>query len=183
MDISKIPVGKNPPWDLNAIVEVPLGAPPVKYEMDKESGAIFVDRFLHTSMQYPLNYGFVPHTLSNDGDPVDVLIANNLPIIPGAVVRVRPIGMLVMEDEAGEDEKVLTVPVDKLHPYYSNVSSYRGLPQILLDQIAHFFAHYKDLEAEKWVKIKRWAEADEACRMIEAAIRADIEAEKKKKKK
>jgi inorganic pyrophosphatase len=140
--------------------------------MDKDSGAIYVDRFLHTSMQYPLNYGFIPHTLSNDGDPVDVLIANNIPIIPGAVVRVRPIGMLVMEDEAGEDEKVLTVPVDALHPYYSNVSSYRGLPQILLDQIAHFFAHYKDLERNKWVEIKRWAEADEACRMIEAAIRA-----------
>ncbi len=181
LDIDKIPVGKNPPWDLNAIVEVPLGAPPVKYEMDKDSGAIFVDRFLHTSMQYPLNYGFIPHTLANDGDPVDVLIANNLPIIPGAVVRVRPIGMLIMEDEAGEDEKVLTVPVDKLHPYYSNVSSYRGLPQILLDQISHFFAHYKDLEADKWVKIQRWAEADEACRMIESAVRAEADAKKKKK--
>src|SRR3546814_3879810 len=116
----------NPPWDVNAIVEVPLGAHPVKYEMDKDSGAIFVDRFLHTSMQYPLNYGFIPHTLANDGDPVDVLIANNIPVIPGAVVRVRPIGMLVMEDEAGEDEKVLSVPVAALHPSYSNVSSYRS---------------------------------------------------------
>lgn len=180
LDISKVPVGKNPPWDLNAIVEVPLGAHPVKYEMDKESGAIFVDRFLHTSMQYPLNYGFIPHTLANDGDPVDILIANNIPVIPGAVVRVRPIGVLIMKDEAGEDEKVLSVPVDALHPYYSNVSSYRGLPQILLDQIAHFFAHYKDLERNKWVEIKRWGEADEACRMIEAAIRADAAAAKGK---
>ena len=176
MDISRIPVGKNPPWDLNAIIEVPLGAHPVKYEMDKDSGAIFVDRFLHTSMQYPLNYGFIPHTLADDGDPVDILIASTIPVIPGAVVRVRPIGVLIMEDEAGEDEKVLSVPVDDLHPYYANVSSYRGLPQILLDQIAHFFAHYKDLEAKKWVKIKRWGEADEACRMIERAIKAEAEA-------
>lgn len=178
MDINKIPVGKNPPWDVNAIVEVPLGADPVKYEMDKESGAIFVDRFLHTAMQYPLNYGFVPHTLANDGDPVDILIANRIPVIPGAVVRVRPIGVLIMEDEAGEDEKVLSVPVDDLHPYFANVSSYRGLPQILLDQIAHFFAHYKDLEPDKWVKIKRWGEAEEASRLIETAIQAEIDAGK-----
>jgi len=176
LDISRIPVGKNPPWDVNAVIEVPLGAHPVKYEMDKDSGAIFVDRFLHTSMQYPLNYGFIPHTLADDGDPVDILIASTVPVIPGAVVRVRPIGVLIMEDEAGEDEKVLSVPADDLHPYYANVSSYRGLPQILLDQIAHFFAHYKDLEAKKWVKIKRWGEADEACRMIERAIKAEADA-------
>ena len=162
MDISKIPVGQNPPWDVNAIIEVPLGSDPVKYEMDKESGA----------MHYPLNYGFIPHTLAADGDPVDVLVANAVPVIPGAVVRVRPIGVLIMEDEAGEDEKLLSVPVDDLHPYYANLSSYRGLPRILLDQIAHFFAHYKDLEQDKWVKIKRWGEADEACKMIERAVEA-----------
>ena len=170
MDISKIPVGVNPPWDVNAIIEVPMGSDPVKYEMDKDSGAIFVDRFLHTAMHYPLNYGFIPHTLAADGDPVDVLVANAVAVIPGAVVRVRPIGVLIMEDEAGEDEKLLSVPVDELHPYYANLSSYRGLPRILLDQIAHFFAHYKDLEQDKWVKIKRWGEADEACKMIERAV-------------
>ncbi len=170
MDISKIPVGQNPPWDVNAIIEVPLGSVPVKYEMDKHSGAIFVDRFLHTAMHYPLNYGFVPHTLSNDGDPVDILVVNTVPVIPGAVIRVRPIGVLIMEDEAGEDEKLLSVPVDELHPFYASVSSYRGLPRVLLDQIAHFFAHYKDLEPDKWVKVKRWGEADEACKLIEQAI-------------
>ncbi|WP_299618767.1 inorganic diphosphatase [Pelagibius sp.] len=170
MDISKIPVGTNPPWDVNAIIEVPMGSVPVKYEMDKDSGAIFVDRFLHTAMHYPLNYGFVPHTLSNDGDPADIMVVNAVPVIPGAVIRVRPIGVLIMEDESGEDEKLLSVPVDELHPFYANVSSYRGLPRILLDQIAHFFAHYKDLEPEKWVKVKRWGEADEACKLIEQAI-------------
>ncbi len=171
MDLSKIPVGRNPPWELNVIIEVPLGGQPVKYEMDKDSGALFVDRFLHTAMTYPCNYGFVPHTLAADGDPVDVLVAGDTPVVPGAVLRARPIGVLVMEDEAGEDEKILSVPVDELHPFYSNVSSYRGLPKILVDQIAHFFAHYKDLEPNKWVRIRRWGEADEACRIIEASIR------------
>ena len=173
MDMNKITVGRNPPWDVNVIVEVPLGGEPVKYELDKESGAMFVDRFLHTAMRYPCNYGFVPHTLAADGDPVDVLIASRVPVIPGSVVRVRPIGVLIMEDEAGMDEKVLTVPVDDLHPYYSDVTSYRGLPKILLEQIAHFFQHYKDLEPNKWVKIKRWGEAEEACRMIEQSIIAE----------
>ena len=170
MDLRKVPVGENPPWEVNVVIEVPLGGEPVKYELDKESGAIFVDRFLHTAMRYPCNYGFIPHTTSDDGDPVDVLVVTRNSVIPGAVVRARPIGVLVMEDEAGEDEKILAVPVDGLHPYYSNVSSYRALPQILLDQISHFFEHYKDLEPTKWVKIKRWGEADEACRMIEAAM-------------
>ena len=173
MDLRKVPVGENPPWEVNVVIEVPLGGEPVKYELDKESGAIFVDRFLHTAMRYPCNYGFIPHTTSDDGDPVDVLVVTRNSVIPGAVVRARPIGVLVMEDEAGEDEKILSVPVDALHPYYSNVSSYRALPKILLDQISHFFEHYKDLEPSKWVKIKRWGEADEACRMIEAAIKAE----------
>jgi inorganic pyrophosphatase len=172
VDISKIPIGKNPPWDLNVVIEVPLGGEPVKYELDKESGAMFVDRFLHTSMRYPCNYGFVPHTLALDGDPVDVLVAARDPVVPGSVVRARPIGVLIMEDEAGQDEKILTVPVDALHPYYSNVSSYRNMPPILLQQISHFFEHYKDLEPNKWVKVNRWGEADEACRMIEDAIKA-----------
>lgn len=172
MDIDKIPIGENPPWDVNVIIEVPLGSEPVKYEMDKASGAIFVDRFLHTAMYYPMNYGFIPHTLAPDGDPADVLVAARVPLLPGSVVRTRPIGVLIMEDEAGQDEKIIAVPVDKLHPYYRDVSSYRGLPKILLDQIAHFFAHYKDLEPEKWVKILRWGEPDEACRLIETSIEA-----------
>ncbi len=173
MDISKIPVGSNPPWDINVIIEVPLGADPVKYELDKESGAIYVDRFLHTAMFYPCNYGFIPHTLADDGDPVDVLVVGRQPVIPGAVLRSRPIGMLLMKDEKGMDEKVMAIPVDELHPYYRNVSSYRDLPKILIDQITHFFAHYKDLEEGKWVEVERWAEADEAYRMIEAAIAAE----------
>ncbi len=173
MDISKIPVGSNPPWDINVIIEVPLGADPVKYELDKESGAIFVDRFLHTAMFYPCNYGFIPHTLADDGDPVDVLVVGRVPVIPGAVLRARPVGMLLMKDEKGMDEKVMAIPVDELHPYYRNVSSYRDLPKILIDQITHFFAHYKDLEEGKWVEVERWAEADEAFRMIETAIAAE----------
>lgn len=172
MNINAIPAGKNPPWDLNVVIEIPLGGEPVKYEVDKESGALFVDRFLHTAMYYPCNYGFVPHTLADDGDPVDVLIAGQTPVIPGSVVRARPIGALLLEDEAGMDEKILAVPVDDLHPYYAGVASYRSLPQILLDQITHFFQHYKDLEPNKWVKVDRWADADEACRMIEKAIAA-----------
>ena len=173
MNISKIPVGQNPPWEINVIIEVPLGGEPVKYEMDKESGAMFVDRFLHTSMRYPCNYGFVPHTLADDGDPVDVLVAGRVPVVPGAVVRARPVGVLIMEDEAGSDEKILAVPVDDLHPYYAQVGSYRDLPIILREQIAHFFQHYKDLEPDKWVKIKRWGEADEACRMVEDSIKRE----------
>ena len=180
MDLQKISPGKNPPWDVNALIEVPIGGVPVKYELDKDSGAIFVDRFLHTSMQYPGNYGFVPHTLADDGDPLDIMIATDTPVVPGAVVRVRPVGVLIMEDEAGMDEKVLAVPVDDLHPYYAGISSYRQLPQILLDKIAHFFEHYKDLEPRKWVKVQRWGEADEACRLIERAI-ANAKAGKKPK--
>ena len=176
MDLSKISIGRNPPYEVNVIIEVPIGGEPVKYELDKDSGAIFVDRFLHTAMRYPCNYGFIPHTLAADGDPVDVLVAARSAVIPGAVVRARPIGVLIMEDEAGEDEKILSVPADDLSPYYNNVSSYRQLPEILREQIAHFFAHYKDLEPNKWVKIKRWGEADEALKMIEAAATAEVAA-------
>lgn len=166
MDISKIPAGKNPPEDINVIIEVSAGSAPVKYEMDKESGAIFVDRFLHTSMHYPCNYGFVPHTLSGDGDPVDVLVVTTLPVIPGSVLRSRPIGVLKMEDEKGEDEKILAVPVTKLYPYYDNVKNFSDLPQILLDQISHFFERYKDLEKGKFVKVTGWGDAKEAQKMI-----------------
>ena len=170
MDLSKVPAGDNPPWEINVVIEVPIGGDPIKYELDKESGAIFVDRFLHTAMRYPCNYGFIPHTLADDGDPVDVLVVAATPVVPGAIVRARPIGVLIMEDEAGNDEKILSVPVDDLHPFYSNISSYRGLPQILLNQIVHFFGHYKDLEEKKWVKVKRWGEVDEANRMIEQSL-------------
>ncbi|TQV80390.1 inorganic diphosphatase [Denitrobaculum tricleocarpae] len=177
MDLKKIAVGENPPWDVNVVIEVPLGGEPVKYELDKESGAMFVDRFLHTSMSYPCNYGFVPHTLSDDGDPIDVLVAGTHAVVPGAIVRARPIGVLMMEDEAGHDEKILSVPVDALHPFYSNVTSYRSLPEILREQIAHFFEHYKDLEHGKWVKVTGWGEAEEASRMIESAMKRAKEQE------
>ena len=171
MDISKISVGKNPPWDVNVIVEVPLGSEPIKYEMDKESGALFVDRFLHTAMFYPCNYGFIPHTMSGDGDPGDMLVVGRRPVTPGAVLAARPIGVLVMEDEAGRDEKILSVPVTRLHPFYSDVKSYTDLPRTLIDQIAHFFQHYKDLESNKWVKIIGWEDADHAAELIEKGIK------------
>jgi inorganic pyrophosphatase len=171
VDLSQIPPGRNPPYEINAVIEVPVGGQPVKYELDKASGAIFVDRFLHTAMTYPGNYGFIPHTLAADGDPMDVMVVGPVPVVPGAVVRARPVGVLLMEDESGVDEKVLAVPTDALHPYYTNVSSYRNLPKILLDQITHFFAHYKDLEPDKWVRVDRWGEAEEAHRLIETAIR------------
>ena len=177
MRIDAISIGKNPPYDVNVVIEVPLGGEPVKYELDKASGAMFVDRFLHTSMRYPCNYGFIPHTLSEDGDPVDVLVAGAHPVVPGAVLRSRPVGVLVMNDEAGLDEKVLAVPVDKLSPFFDDVGSYRDLPRILLDQIAHFFDHYKDLEKDKWVEIVRWGEAEEALELIRKAIAAGKEKE------
>ena len=172
MDLNKIPVGENVPWDVNVVVEVPVGTEPVKYEIDKESGALFVDRIMHTSMRYPCNYGFIPHTLADDGDPVDVLIANNTPIMPGAVVRCRPIGVLVMEDEAGMDEKLLMVPVDSLNPWYTSVRTYEELPDVFLERISHFFAHYKDLEKGKWVKISGWESAEHAAELIEQGIAA-----------
>ncbi len=170
MRIDQIPVGVKPPYDVNVIVEVPVGGVPVKYEMDKASGAMFVDRFVHTAMHYPCNYGFVPHTLSDDGDPIDVLVAGAEPVVPGAVVRTRPIGVLLMTDEKGSDEKILGVPVDQLSPFYQNVSSYRDLPEILIKQIEHFFDHYKDLEDGKWVEIQRWGSAEEALDLIRESI-------------
>ncbi len=170
MDIDKIPIGHNPPSDINALVEIPQGGVPVKYELDKESGVLQVDRFLHTAMYYPGNYGFVPHTLSEDGDPVDVIVVGQVPVVPGALIRCRPVGALLMKDEAGPDEKVVAVPVDKLHPFYSGVRSFKDLPRILTDQIAHFFQHYKDLEKGKWVTIVDWVGPQIAERMITAGI-------------
>jgi len=162
MDLKKIPVGKNPPYDINVVIEIPLGGNPVKYELDKDSGAIFVDRFLHTAMFYPFNYGFLPHTLSEDGDPVDVAVLGQIPVTPGVIIRSRPIGVLIMEDEKGMDEKIVSVPVDDLHPFYTNIASYRELPHVMREQMAHFFGHYKDLEPGKWVEEKRWGEPEEA---------------------
>jgi len=149
MDLSRIPIGRNPPHEVNVIIEIPQGGAPVKYEVDKESGAMFVDRFLHTAMFYPANYGFIPHTLSEDGDPIDCMVGGPTPVVPGVVLRSRPLGALLMEDEKGIDEKILAVPVDELHPFYKQISSYRDLPEILLEQICHFFQHYKDLEKGK----------------------------------
>jgi len=174
MDISKIPIGRNPPIDLNAVIEIPIGGVPVKYELDKTSGAMFVDRFLHTAMFYPGNYGFIPHTLSEDGDPCDILVVSNGAVVPGAVIRCRPVGALLMQDEAGMDEKVLAVPVDDLHPFYSNIRNYTDLPSVLIEQIAHFFEHYKELEQGKWVKVLRWLDAGEAQRLVQNAIDRDL---------
>jgi inorganic pyrophosphatase len=170
MDLRLIPAGKNPPIDLNAVVEIPLGGVPVKYEFDKTTGALFVDRFLHTAMFYPGNYGFIPGTLSADGDPCDILVISQVPVVPGAVIRCRPVGALIMEDEAGIDEKIVAVPVDRLHPFYAGIRSYSDLPTIMTDQIAHFFQHYKDLEKDKWVTIVRWLDAAGAEQVVMDAI-------------
>ena len=170
MNLDAFSIGKNPPEDLNVIIEVAIGGEPIKYEMDKASGALVVDRFLYTPMRYPGNYGFVPHTLSGDGDPIDVLIANTRPIIPGAMINVRPVGVLRMQDEGGEDEKILAVPSTKLTQRYKDVHNYTDLPKITLEQIQHFFEHYKDLEPGKWVKVVGWGDAAEAKQMIVEAI-------------
>ncbi|MBW6423945.1 inorganic diphosphatase [Rhizobium sp. XQZ8] len=170
MRIDAIAVGKNPPDDVNVIVEVPVGGQPIKYEMDKEAGALVVDRFLYTPMTYPGNYGFVPHTLSEDGDPIDVLICNTRPLVPGCVINVRPIGVMVMEDDGGKDEKIIAVPVPKLTQRYDKIKNYTDMPEITLKQIEHFFEHYKDLEPGKWVKIEGWQDVDVAKRLIVEAI-------------
>ncbi len=171
MNLNAIPIGIHPPDDINVIVEVPIGGEPIKYEMNKEAGALFVDRFLYTPMRYPGNYGFVPHTLSDDGDPIDVLVANTRPIIPGAIINCRPVGVLKMEDDGGGDEKIIAVPSPKLTQRYVNVHNYTDLPSITLEQIQHFFEHYKDLEPGKWVKLLGWGDAAEARALIEAAIK------------
>ena len=166
MNIDAIPIGKNPPDDLNVIIEVPIGGEPIKYEMDKESGALFVDRFLYTPMRYPGNYGFVPHTLCGDGDPLDVIVMNTRPIIPGGVVRCRPIGVLFMEDDGGEDEKILAVPVSKLTKVYDDVKTIADMPAIEVERVKHFFTHYKDLEPGKWAKIRGVVDVEEARKVV-----------------
>jgi inorganic pyrophosphatase len=170
MNLAALSIGADPPREVNVLIEVPLGGEPIKYELNKEAGTLVVDRFLYTAMRYPGNYGFIPHTLSEDGDPCDVLVANTRAIVPGAVMSVRPVGVLVMEDEAGGDEKILAVPARRLTRRYDRVETYADLPDITLDQIRHFFEHYKDLEPGKWVKVVRWGDAEEAQRMIQEAI-------------
>jgi inorganic pyrophosphatase len=170
MDITRIPTGADPPREINVVIEVPQGGTAVKYELDEESGALFADRFLEAAMFYPANYGFIPHTLAADGDPLDCMVVAPAAVAPGAVVRARPVGALLMEDEAGSDEKILAVPLGRGGPAGAAAASYRALPPMLLEQISHFFAHYKDLEPGKWVKVKGWADAEAALEIIRAAI-------------
>jgi len=170
MRIDAIAIGENPPEDVNVIIEVPLGGQPIKYEMDKDAGMLVVDRFLYTPMSYPGNYGFVPHTLSEDGDPIDVLVINTRELVPGCLINVRPVGVLIMEDNAGQDEKIIAVPSHELTKRYDDVVTHTDLPDITLHQIEHFFEHYKDLEPGKWVKIGDWHGADDAKQLIVEAI-------------
>ena len=170
MRIEAIAIGENPPHDVNVIVEVPVGSQPIKYELDKDAGVLVVDRFLHTPMAYPGNYGFVPHTLCEDGDPIDVLVCNTRPLVPGCVINVRPIGVLAMEDDSGQDAKVIAVPSHNLSKRFDDIDNYSDLSQIALDQIRHFFQHYKDLEPGKWVQIGDWMDAQAAKGLIREAI-------------
>jgi inorganic pyrophosphatase len=170
MRLDAIAIGNNPPLGINVIIEVPVGGEPIKYELDKASGTLVVDRFLHTPMRYPGNYGFVPHTLSADGDPIDVLVCNTRALVPGAVINCRPVGVLVMEDEGGGDEKIVAVPSRKLTKRYDKIENYSDLPEISVQQIEHFFSHYKDLEPGKWAKIEHWGDAAEAKKLILQAI-------------
>ena len=170
MRLDAISIGSNPPHDVNVVIEVPIGGEPIKYEMDKAAGTLIVDRFLYTPMRYPGNYGFIPHTLSEDGDPCDVLVANTRPIIAGAIISVRPIGVLRMKDEAGGDEKIVAVPSSKLTKRYDKVQNYTDMPPITVQQIEHFFSHYKDLEPGKWVEFAGWGDAETARGLILEAI-------------
>ncbi|MDP1558146.1 MAG: inorganic diphosphatase [Nitrosomonas sp.] len=170
MNLDRVNSGHDLPNDFNVIIEIPMNADPIKYEVDKETGAMFVDRFMSTAMHYPCNYGYIPHTLSDDGDPVDVLVISPVALITGVVVRCRPLGVLKMTDEAGEDAKLLAVPIDKLCSLYQDIGSCDDLPQLTRSQIAHFFAHYKDLEENKWVKIEGWDGVEKAKTEIMAGI-------------
>ncbi|PZO06723.1 MAG: inorganic diphosphatase [Alphaproteobacteria bacterium] len=170
MNLDALSIGEHAPTDVNVVIEVPIGGEPIKYEMDKASGALVVDRFLYTSMRYPGNYGFVPHTLSGDGDPCDVIVANTRALMPGSVISARVVGVLLMEDEAGQDEKILAVPSSWLTQRYDGVENYTDMPEITIKQIEHFFAHYKDLEGSKWVKVLGWADAARARELIEEGI-------------
>jgi inorganic pyrophosphatase len=174
MNLDRVGSGKNPPEEINVIVEIPLNGEPVKYELDKETGAMFVDRFLNTSMHYPCNYGYVPKTLAKDGDPVDVIVMTPMPLIHGSVISCRPIGLLKMTDEAGDDGKIMAVPVDSVSKFHSNINSYSDVQPALLALITHFFEHYKDLESDKWVKIDGWYDAEEARNEIDDAMKAYV---------
>ena len=171
MSLNSVDAGHNPPDEINAVIEIPANGDPIKYEVDKTSGALFVDRFMSTAMHYPCNYGYVPHTLSEDGDPVDVLVIAPYPVLSGSVIRCRPIGVMLMTDEAGEDSKILAVPTDKLSALYRNIKSPQDLPDPYLQTIAHFFQHYKDLEAGKWVKVHGWKGPEEAKAEIISSIK------------
>lgn len=166
MDINKLSSGKNAPHEINVIIEVPMGSAPIKYELDKDSGFLFVDRFIQASMNYPCNYGFIPHSLSGDGDPADVLVYGDLAVVPMSVISARPIGVLLMEDESGLDEKILAVPTSKLTPFFDHIKSYKDLPEIVTLKIAHFFENYKKLEKNKWVKIIGWESMEKAHELI-----------------
>jgi inorganic pyrophosphatase len=179
MDLKKVSRGANVPSEINVIIEIPSHAEPVKYEMDKVTGAMFVDRFMSTAMRYPCNYGYVPHTLSSDGDPVDVMVVTPYPLISGSVIRCRPIGVLKMTDESGDDAKILALPIDKLFKGFRDIESFRDMPTHLLDQIAHFFEHYKDLDEGKWVRVEGWGGRDEAREEIMASVRMFEEAPEK----
>lgn len=170
MRLDAISIGRNPPHEVNVLIEVPIGGEPIKYELDKEAGTLVVDRFLYTAMRYPGNYGFIPHTLSEDGDPCDVLVANTRTVVPGAVMSVRPVGVLIMEDESGGDEKIIAVPSTHISRRYEKIETYSDLPEITLQQIRHFFEHYKDLEPNKWVKVVRWEGPEIARQMILTGI-------------
>ncbi|KXX65505.1 inorganic diphosphatase [Marichromatium gracile] len=179
MDLKKVSRGDNVPNEINVIIEIPARSEPVKYEMDKDTGAMFVDRFMSTAMYYPCNYGYVPHTLSSDGDPVDVLVATPYPLLCGSVIKCRPIGVLKMTDESGDDAKVLALPIDKLYKGYRHITNFRDMPEHLLDQIAHFFEHYKDLDEGKWVRVDGWFGREEARQEIMESVRMFDEAPEK----
>ncbi len=170
MNIDKISIGKNPPEEVNVIIEIPLGGGKVKYEVDKDSGAIVVDRFMQTAMHYPCNYGFIPHTLSEDGDPIDMLVINDNSLVPGAVVACKPVGVLMMEDEEGMDEKIIGVPTNKLDASYGSINSIQDVNSFLKERINHFFEHYKKLDKNKWVKILGWEDKSQAIELINKSI-------------
>ncbi|MGV3278896.1 inorganic diphosphatase [Rickettsiales bacterium LUAb2] len=170
MDVSKLVLGDNAPKEFNVVIEIQSGVAPVKYEIDKDSGVLVVDRFVATPMFYPCNYGFLPQTLGSDGDPLDALILTEVPVIPGSLIKVRPIGVLLMKDESGEDEKIICVPVSKVTSFYDNIKTYQDLPNIKLEQIKHFFERYKDLEKGKWVEVLGFADIAKAESLIKTAI-------------
>ena len=170
MNLDRVSSGDNVPSEINVVIEIPARADPVKYELDKETGAMFVDRFMNTAMHYPCNYGYVPHTLSRDGDPVDVMVVTTYPLIPGSVIKCRPVGVLQMTDESGDDAKVLAVPADRMSRHYRKVQDFRDLPEVLMEQIAHFFEHYKDLDEGKWVRVGGWGGVDDAKQEIMESV-------------